>query len=251
MHNVESHYYSFLAKQTNNWWKKLYYRLEVKKLKNHEINIKGLNGLFCLSQKDCKYFERYYENVNYLPVFLEGTFELKSNNKVEKFALYHGNLEVEENIKAVEFLHEVFRTLKWKLVIAGNSEGDHINRIIKNSSNIELEPSPSRERMHSLIESTHLHCLPTFQNTGVKLKLISSLINGKTVLVNNGMISEEYLGEFCEFAEGVEDWQSSINKLMETSIQEGEIRKRRESLLKTYDNLKNAKFLLESLAEVQ
>jgi hypothetical protein len=252
MHNVESHYYSFLAKQANSWFKKLYYLQEAKKLKKYEINIKGISGIFCLSQSDCNYFSQYYKGVKYLAVFFEGlTVKTESLGTREKFALYHGNLDVEENIKAVEFLKEVFSTLDWKLIVAGNSTTNRVKKILKNASNMELIASPSKEKMNSLIKAAHLHCLPTFQDTGVKLKLISSLLNGRILLVNRSMITENHLEKFCELAEDVSDWRRKVSSLMESIMQEKELKERKDFLLEIYDNEKNAKLLLESLAEVR
>lgn len=116
---------------------------------------------------------------------------------------------------------------------------------------MELIASPSKEKMNSLIKAAHLHCLPTFQNTGVKLKLINSLLNGKRVLVNQNMITENHLESFCELAEDVSDWRRKVSSLMKSTMQEEELKERKDFLLEIYDNQKNAKLLLESLAEVR
>ena len=66
-----------------------------------------------------------------------------------------------------------------KVIIAGLNPPESLKELIKNYSNIELIESPSQNKMESLISNAQVHCLYTFQVTGLKLKLVNVLYAGR------------------------------------------------------------------------
>ena len=68
---------------------------------------------------------------------------------------------------------------------------------IKNIPNIELVENPPFEKMEELMRDAHINLLLTFQNTGIKLKLLNSLYRGRFVLVNGKMVNNTGLETLC------------------------------------------------------
>ena len=54
---------------------------------------------------------------------------------------------------------------------------------------IKVEANPSKERMDALIHNAQIHMLITFQDTGLKLKLLNSLFAGRHTIVNHLMLA--------------------------------------------------------------
>ena len=46
----------------------------------------------------------------------------------------------------------------------------------------------NQKDLDRLFENAHINVLPTFQNTGIKLKLLNTLYQGKFVIANDDMI---------------------------------------------------------------
>ena len=55
--------------------------------------------------------------------------------------------------------------------------------------NIKIEANPSNERMDYLTHEAQIHMLITFQDTGLKLKLLNSLFGGRHTIVNQEMVT--------------------------------------------------------------
>jgi hypothetical protein len=96
------------------------------------------------------------------------------------------------------------------------------------------------QQMEQLIAEAQVHALPTFQATGLKLKLLHALFNGRHVLVNDAMVKGTGLSGVCQKAETPLSFQEKIKELMSISFDEEAIQIRRNLLLQRYDNRKNA-----------
>jgi hypothetical protein len=68
--------------------------------------------------------------------------------------------------------------------------------------------------MADLIDNAHINLLPTFQNTGIKLKLINSLYRGRFVVVNGKMVNNTGLEPLCIVEDNPTVTQRIITDLM-------------------------------------
>lgn len=247
MHNVEHAYYKGLAEVEKSLIKKAYYKLESQKLEKFEPIISKADTVLAISESDALYFQRYSDNSIYLPAFIENTEEIPSVN-IQEFCLYHGNLEVVENLNAIIFLLEIFKQSSIRLIIAGRSPSKKVKAAIQLIPNAELIENPSNEKLNDLVSSARLNCLPTFQATGIKLKLIKALTIGNLVLANDAMLNGTELQAYCMIANSIEEWKEKIAEAFSQNVDILSIQERRIEVLKRFDNSANAKHLLELLA---
>jgi glycosyltransferase involved in cell wall biosynthesis len=180
----------------------------------------------------------------FLPVFLP--FK-KINSKEGKgaYCLYHGNLSVVENEKVVFWLLEkVFNALNIQLVIAGKNPATALKNRIAENKNVTLIENPSEQKMSALIQEAQLHILPSFNTTGIKIKLLNALFNGRFIITNAASVDGSGLASLCIIAETQADYKSAIQEKFEIAFNKEEIDKRVEILETMYDNQKNADQLL-------
>ena len=122
--------------------------------------------------------------------------------------------------------------------------------LVKKNRNIELRINPGELEMMRLIRNAHVNLLPTFQNTGTKLKLLNALFNGRFVLVNSPMVENTGLGDLCIVREKSEEMKQAVVELMEQSFEASDIQKRKVVLGKSYSNAANAAQLIDILYTV-
>lgn len=246
MHNVEHRYYEGLKSAELNVFKRAYFQIESNKLKRYESVLTSASALLCISQSDLDYYSKIVNNSSLLMPFVDNQGEIPTV-KLKDYCLYHGNLEVAENQKSLRFLMDVFKNSSIKLIVAGKNPPKIIRKEIQKSKNIELIENPNNERLTELIVQAKVSCLPTFQATGIKLKLINSLINGNVVLVNKQMVEGTDLGKYCLLANSKEDWREKLAEVFSKNIDLLSIQERRVEVSKMFNNKENIKPLLELL----
>lgn len=247
-HNIEHDYYANLAKTEKNYFRKLYFINEAKALKNFEKKLKQSDGLAVISKNDYNYFSRKFKNVFIISAFHPNeTVDILSGKG--KYALYHGSLEVNENHHAAMYLvNDVFKTLKYKLIIAGNKPKRELLQAVENSSNIEIRTGLSVDQIHQLVREAQVNILPTFQATGIKLKLLLALYQGRHCLVNTPMVIDTGLEDLCHIADDAEAMQNEIHKLFKLPVDQREIEKRKTILLENgFMNSFNADLLVQKI----
>jgi len=243
-HNIEHDYYNGLAYQEKNLVKRLYFFVEAAKLKMFEAKLKDSTYIAAISVKDQNYFQKKFNNAILLPPFHSNEKVLVDKTK-GKYALYHGSLDVVENIEAVLFLINTFKDEpEIPLVIAGRKADLSILKALEGIGHIRLVSDSSNEEMKELISKAQINILPTFQATGVKLKLLEALYSGKHLLCNNAMVSGTNLASVCHIAESKEDFVKSAKKLMETRIEDGDISHRKQLLDEWFNNKVNAQSIV-------
>jgi len=248
-HNIEHDYYNALS-VAQKGWKKFYFKWEAKRLLQYEKVLDAANHILAISQSDQKYFEKYKAKVHLLFPF--HPFQLEEHQfSQEDFALYHGNLAVAENQKAAEFLLAVFADLDFKLVIAGKNPRAELKQKIKQFHQVQLIENPNDAELKQLIQTAKVNCLPTFQATGVKLKLIRALIEGNNLLVNQPMLEGTNLAQFCEIANNKEEWQQKVIALFQNGKSKADILQVQKSVANMYDNRRSAMLLKELCAPAQ
>ncbi len=247
MHNIEHDYYNHLAIAETDLFKKYYYHNEAKKLKRFERVLKHASAVIAISRKDEMYFAPKYPNVHFIPAFHPHN-EVLSPIGLGSYVLYHGNLSVSENKNAIKFLlEEVFNDLTTPLVIAGLNPSPSLERLIVDMPHVRLVANPTDEEMFKLINEAQLHVLITFQATGLKLKLLNTLYNGRFCLVNDKMLSGSTLDELCIVANDAASLKQQIKKLYRRSFSGREVMRRKKRLSQLYHNGSNVKKLVEVL----
>jgi len=238
-HNIEWRYYRHLSKTATKKWKALFFYTEQFKLKRTEYDIAGTT-ILPLSQTEYNYFNFKYSNVQYLPVFHKNQ-NVRSNTDYGKHILYHGNLSISENIKAVKFVVEQIRSdLRLPIIIAGKNPPPEIINLCQQAKNIQLIPNPDEITLETLIKDAQVNILPAFENTGIKLKLINALYGGKHCLVTPEMLTGTGLDSLCAMAKTAEDFNAALGRLMSTSFTQNDIAERQSVLNQLYNNQRNA-----------
>lgn len=243
-HNIEHEFYKGLAKSENSIFKKRFFKQEAKKLKTYEKIVNKCDLVLTISPHEQNYFQNKYGNhCHYIPAFHkhEVVTDLKSS---EKFVLYHGNVSVSENSKAASFLIDVYKNSDFKLVIASNFENESLLKEIKKYQNIKFVNTSEKNSLENLFEKAQIHALPTFQKTGIKLKLLNTLYQGRFVIANDFMIEDTGLESLCHLANTPEEFLAKTKELMTQDFRLKE-RENRLKVLKKFDPIAGAKKIVD------
>jgi len=247
MHNIEHIYYRSLARIERNIFKKYFFYVEAERLKTFERVLTNATSVAAISRDDYQNLRKKYDNVFYLPVFHGNEFVNISVGKGD-FAFYHGNLGVGENNEAALYLvKEVFKDFDYPLIIAGMNPSKELKKAVEECENINLLSKAGTQEINNLMQEAHINILPTFQSTGMKLKLINVLFNGRHCIVNDKMVHNTGLEHLCHIANTPNDIKSTIKKLKEIPFTEKEIESRSANLLSHFDNRINASNLIDGI----
>jgi hypothetical protein len=246
-HNVEHHYYAALNEAEDHWLKKIFFKIEAKKLKEYENVLQHVDGIAGISPAETKYFNATYGKTQYIPAF-------HSNNDVVcrigsgDFVLYHGNLSVPENNRAALFLaEEVFPKLNFPCIISGSNPSARLIKAVSKCNHISLKANISTSEILELIESAHVNAMITFQSTGIKLKLLNSLYRGRFVVANSAMVDQTQLEELCAISDSAEGIVSEINQCFKRDFSIENQADRKRVLMDLFDNSSNALKLAKML----
>jgi hypothetical protein len=245
-HNIEHFYYKGLSKSETNSFKKLFFHSESIKLLKYQKIFKKVNYILTISPKEQAYFNLNFPSKSiYIPAFHE---HLKINTQTESssFALYHGDLRVADNIKACFYLVDIFKKNNYNLIIASDFANSKLEDKIKKYKNIEYRRLSTNNDLNQLIKTAHINILPTFQDTGIKLKLINALFMGKFCLVNDKMIQNTGLEKLCTIANSKKEFIAQIENLSKQKFSQKHIDDR-TNLLKIFDTKCNAAKIVELL----
>jgi glycosyltransferase involved in cell wall biosynthesis len=249
LHNAEFEYYRQLAKQETSLFKKLYFLNESRLLKKYEKSIANKATFLAVSKQDVELYKNYFsaKDIHYLPVFIPYSLSAGREGK-GSYCLYHGNLSVIENEEAVVWLiKNVFSKSSVPFVIAGKDPSRRLEHLAHINQNTCLVANPSAKEMQDMISKAHVHMIPSLNNTGIKLKLLNALFNGRHCLVNKATITGTGLEPFCHKAESAEDFIKQVKELYERLFTEQEAQQRQGLLQTEYNNEMNAKRIMTFL----
>jgi len=249
LHNVEYLYYRQLYHTEKSLWKKIYYLHESNMLRHYEQRIAHRVKILAVSDKDSEQYRTEFgaNNIETLPVFLPFD-EVRTREGTGCFCLYHGNLSVPENEQAVIWLlKNVFTGLELPLIISGKNPSARLTRLITQYPLTCLIPDPSEEELQDLIAKAQVNILPSFNCTGVKLKLLNALFNGRHCLVNGGMVEGSGLESICHVADGADSMRSLVQDLYTQAMRPEEIGVRKKVLAGIYNKDDNLQQLLRSI----
>ena len=248
LHNVEWKYYLNLFYSEKKIFKKIYYKIESLLLKRYERNIAPNCRYWSVSVEDAQFYESNFRpsSIEFLPVFIPWKdFQIKTHGG--SFCLYHGNLAVPENEKVALWLIEsIFKEIGLPLVIAGKNPSKKLIRASHLYQNICLAENPSQFELDDLIKKAQINILPSLNNTGVKLKILNALYNGKHCIANNDAELGLGLKGLCICSDEKDTLKKLISEYFITPFTENQIDKRR--ILGTiYNNDKNAEKIIKYL----
>ncbi len=246
LHNIEHTYYLELAKNERNFFRKCYFKFESFLLKKYEKKLASISDYWAVAHSDVEIFKQKYnvDAIQFLPVFIPWN-NPTSQLGLGGFCLYHGNLSVNENENAVEWLlTHVFNQLEIPFVIAGMNPSNRLKNLVYQYKHTCLVENPTEHEMNDLIKKAQINILPSFNRTGVKLKLLNAVFNGRQCLLNQAGIIGSGIESLCEMAESAEEFKIKIKHLFYQEFTEMMLQNRKITLMDTYDNQKNVQMII-------
>jgi hypothetical protein len=248
MHNIEWQYYESLSELTDslNIRDKVYYFIESLKLQRIEPEIVlHADEIITISTNDTTYYQNQKAATHYIPVF-------HPNKRVEtaqgrgKYVLFHGKLSIPDNDKAAIWLiHQVFSKMDIPFIIAGMEPSDNLKELAAQHDNVTLIENPEDAQMNQLIRDAQINLLVSFQNAGMKLKLVNALFRGRFCIVNEHMVSGTGLEKLCYVKNSASAICQTVEALINAPFEQSKIEERREILETEYSNIENAKKLID------
>ena len=233
MHNEESIYYKELARAETGFLKKLYFYNESRLLRKYSHHLPDECVYACVSEKDIHFLKTHYclSKVNFLPTF-PAWQKVAEPDELGSFCLYHGNLSVPENEQAALWLICNVFTKK---------PSRKLQKVAGLCQHTCLVANPSEKEMNELIKKAHIHALPCFNKsiTGIRLKLLHALFEGRHCVVNQPMVAGTGLEEACHIGTNANAFASILMQLHHHPFTHEETVLRRQLLGETYNNEKN------------
>ncbi len=247
LHNIEYKYYRQLYHSEKGLFKKLYYWNESHLLKRYEKGIANRAFIISVSKKDAQSYRREFNasRVEYLPVFLpfRKINPLAGNGC---YCLYHGNLSVAENeLAATWLLEKVFKGLHTPLVIAGKNPSARLQRLAHDHPDTCLVSNPSEQEMQDMIAKAQINIVPSFNETGVKLKLLNALFNGRHCMINQQDTEDGELQSLCHTFRDAAECREKVRSLYETPFTRHDTALRENILSDQFDSHRQAGRLIE------
>ena len=247
LHNVEFLYYSQLFQSEKNLFNKLYFLNESIFLGQYERKLPNQLPILAVSNNDAIFYREELDkrSTAFLPVFVPYS-DITSLEGIGTFCLYHGNLSVAENEKAVLWmLNKVFPLAKVPFIIAGKNPSGRLIRKAALNKNVRLVSNPPDDVLNDLISNAQIHVLPSFNTTGIKLKLINALYNGRHCVVNDEAVEGSGLEDACHIGTTSQAIASIITQLYHHPFGKEEINLRKKLLGQIFNNKVNARQLIQ------
>ncbi|MFN8291647.1 MAG: mannosyltransferase [Chitinophagaceae bacterium] len=251
MHNDEAVYYRELARTDSSFFKKIYYKRESRLLQKYTTSLPDDCVYACITAEDVKRLQEKtsLHQVQLLPAF-PSYQQVSGEEGMGSLCLFHGNLSVPENEQAAMWLlRKVFTRIKKPFVIAGKKPSRRLEKMAHLCQHTCLVGDPSETEMHDLVRKAHIHLLPCFNKemTGIRLKLLHVLFEGRHCIVNEQMVQGTGLEGACHIATTAEAFASVILQLYHQPFTREETDLRKRLLGSTYDNGKNVRMLSQFL----
>ena len=248
--NIEHDYYREIGRAERNIIKKIFFYIEAARFKWYQKKVAGAELMVAVSQTDTDYLRKEFprNRVEFVPCF-HGNDEVTSVAGHSDFILYHGKLSVMENEKAALYLIEnIFSKMTaYRCIIAGMNPSATLLKAASRYENISVEANPSVEKINELICAAQINLLVTFQDTGLKLKLLNSLFAGRYVVVNQMMLAGSGLDDLCFIADTAGKMIDTCHELMIEPFTNKILEQRRKLLFPFFSNEYQAKRLIEMI----
>lgn len=234
-HNVEHDYYASLCRAEKQLWKRLFFALEAAKLRHYEPVLLKATRVLAISDNDARHFRSIgCADVRLLPPS-HGHHEVTSTTGKGDFMLYQGDLSTPENEKvALYLLDYLVEKSPLRLVLAGRNPSARLQQRVAQCPRATLISNPDNETMHRLLRDAQVNLLFTYQATGVKLKLMNALYEGRHCLANSTMLAGTPLADVCHVADTPQEQLAALSRLADRDFDENE-RENRIRLLAQLD----------------
>jgi hypothetical protein len=247
--NIEHHYYMHLCRAERKWSRKAYFLAESIRLRFFQRILNHAKLILTVSETDTAYLKQRFPRVpvQYLPSFHPDN-EVNPAPGKGNFVLYHGKLSVPENSKAALYIiGEVWDRSFPDLVVAGMDPPLWLRQAAANRPNIRIISNPPADEMARLVREAHVNLLVSFQATGLKLKLLSALYNGRFCLVTPQMVAGTPLAPCVEIAATTAELKQRITLLCGLEFTPEMAGQRKSILDFHYSNAKHCNMLMEFL----
>ncbi len=190
-HNVEHLIWQRIAANTKNLLKKIYLKIQAKRLKRFELHtINQFDGIASISPTDSTYFQTngcLKPLANILPGLNIKDYPLNIIRQPVEDCCIFGALDWIPNQEGLSwFVHQVWPILKkqekqLKLLIAGRNAPEWIKQFNGNGIQFlgEIDDASSFYADHALF------LIPLFSGSGIKIKIIEALTYGKTIVATS------------------------------------------------------------------
>jgi hypothetical protein len=251
MHNEESIYYKELARAESSLFKKIYFLRESRLIEKYNRQLPDACTYECVSESDVAKLQHDYKlhHTKFLPTFPSWQ-EVSGEEGMGNLCLYHGNLSVPENEEAALWLlKNVFSKIRNPFVIAGKKPSKRLEKMAHLFQHTCLVADPSESELNDLIRKAHINVLPSFNKniTGIRLKLLHVLFEGRHCVVNEPMVKGTGLEGACHTGTTANAFASIIAQLYHQPFTHEEIVLRKKLLADTYNNEKNTRALIQHL----
>ncbi len=244
-HNVEHNYYRALGEAERRWIKQKFFFLEAKRLQSYEPILNQAHAIAAISPMETAYFQKTYGHTHYIPAFHSNSKVMSLQGKGD-YVLYHGNLSIPENDRAAIYLvKEVFPLLSQPCIVAGSNPSQMLQHAAAKYPHIQIKANLTAEEIFDLVRNAHVNTLVTFQSTGIKLKLLNALYRGRHIVANTPMVEETQLESLCQVSDDPKAMAHIIKQCFLQPFEQSDINHREELLGNTFNNLDNAKHLME------
>lgn len=235
--NIEHDYYRYLASSSHHLIEKSFFCIEAFRFKRYETVADHADHIVAVSLADADHLRRHYlPPVDFMPCF-HANEQITTSAGRGNYILYHAKLSVPENEKAALYLtKEIFSRLTYPCIIAGMNPTPTLQQQVSQYSHVTLIANPSQEKMEQLIREAQIHALITFQDTGLKLKLLNSLFAGRHIVANRLMMKGTGLDALCHLADTPEQFIAACNAIMQMPFTESMIEARKQQLLPQFSN---------------
>ena len=248
--NIEHRYYAALGKAAAGMKERLYYYSDALKLQLFERKAKAAKAVFAIAHQDEAHYRKHYPNtpVIYLPASHPNSSVRIAEGR-GSYILYHGNLDVAENYNAVRIIAEKIapQLADIPIVIAGRYNSHVLDSLPQAHPNIQLIANPDEHKLAELIRDAQIHLLITEQATGLKLKLLNVLYNGRHVIVNDKMVAGTELASLCHIGTTADEIIELCRRYFPQAVSTEEREARANLLSRYYDNRELATIITNHL----
>jgi hypothetical protein len=112
---------------------------------------------------------------------------------------------------------------------------------------ITILPNPTDSEMYTLIQQAHVLVLPSFQNTGMKLKLLYSLFAGRFILLNKSDV-DSGIKKGLVMAADTAEYKEKVLMLMNQEFSEEALNERKVQM-QPYMNEAGAQIIAHFLSK--
>ena len=239
-HNIEHKYLTDIMLYEHNVFKKLFFIIESARMKWFEKNLAYADKILAISEHDHEYFsEKYNKSVLVRPFHPFNS--LRSKEGSGKYLLYHGNLSLSINYEIVNFLiKNVFSQTNFPVIIAGKLSTNKLISTDSKYNNIKIIQNPDEEEMLDLISGSHISIPYSYENNGMKLKLLYSLFAGRHCITNLVSDNNSGLNILCHYADTADEIRKRIDFLINKPLTSDDLALRDSFREKYFNNHQNS-----------